>query len=102
MTNSEIIKDVKENFKRLNAHKNNEVKPLLNALQRSIMRLKVSDKKDNLYLLKISADLKSAEESEAQFFTLNNPEIKTPKYSDSFYESVNVLKEELLLFLTKL
>ena len=102
MSNNEIIADIKENFERFNTHKNEEVKPVLNTIIRLISRLNVTDKKDNLHLLKISSDLKSAGENEAQFFRLNNPENKLIQYSESFYKSINILKDELFKILNKL
>jgi hypothetical protein len=102
MRNSELIADILGNFERIEAGKNETVKPALNAITRLISLLKARDREDNLHLLKISSDLKSAEESESQFFTLNNPRTKDTEYSDSFYQSIHILKEELFQILDQL
>jgi len=102
MTNTEIITEIKKNFERVADHKNINVKSEINSVVRQIGLLKVQDKSANLRLLQIIADLKSAEENETRVFKLSNPEAGTIEYSDSFFNSVNILKEELFEILNKL
>jgi len=106
MSNEEIIKEIRQNFERLSSRKNSEVKSLVNTISRQIGRLHVQDKELSLTLLKISEDLRNMLTSEKDYFDIKNktsgtPEVKT-EYSESFFESLNVLKEELYKVFTKL
>lgn len=102
MTNSEIIEEIKKIFERLIEQKNTKVRSSIDALTRQIGLLKVQDKDVNLRLLHIIADLKSADANESLVFKLSNPKKSTTEYSESFYKSVNTLKEELFEILNKL
>jgi hypothetical protein len=102
MTTLERIKDIETDFEDLNLGKNKNIKSILNSIIVSISRIKTSDKNLNLALSKICVDIKNLETSEAEFFKLNNSEIKSVEYSPSFFKSLNILKEELFIILAKL
>ncbi|MBA3664792.1 MAG: hypothetical protein H0W61_11380 [Bacteroidetes bacterium] len=103
MQNQEIINDIIENLEELTVKKNDpQVKQLIHTIGRLISRLKLNDKKKSMALAKISNDLKTAEASESQFYSLNNPGTKKILYSSGFYQSINILKEELITLLSTL
>lgn len=104
MTNEKLIAEIKENFELLGSRRNSEVNALLNAVNRNVMRLQTRDKQLSLQLLKIVTDLKNMLVSEADYFKLRHPNNRTNRieYSDSFFESLDVIKKELFLLLQKI
>lgn len=96
MNNQDLIKDIKDNFEELNKWNNAEVKTLVNTIVGLIGRLKLEDQQLTLKISKIASDLKMAEVGETEFYKMNHPDLKEIRYSSGFYNSVKILKEELL------
>lgn len=99
MNNQDLIKDIKENFEELNKRNNAEVKALINTIVRLTGRLKLEDQQLTLKISKITSDLKMAEVGETEFYKMNHPDSKEIRYNSGFYDSVKILKEELLSLL---
>lgn len=102
MENTEIIDSIRENLQELDRKKSADVKLLVNTVVRSLGRLKAEDKSIQLQLSKLASDLRMNELNEEKFFRLNNSSSAKMEYSEGFYSSLNILKQELLVLLTKL
>lgn len=102
MENAEIINSIKENLEELGKRKNAEVKQLVNGIVRYLTRLKSVDKDIQQELARIASDLRMNEINEEKFHQLNNPTSNKTQYSEGFYSSLEILKEELLTLLSKL
>lgn len=108
MSNEEIIKDVRESFGRLISRRyEREVKSEIASIVRQINRLQFSEKTKKILASKIAADVGAALASETAYFNLNNPPGKSHgmkvrvEYSDGFYRSIEILREELFKLIDK-
>lgn len=108
MKKEEAIRDLKENFELLRPGSSSQsIAGAIRSLNRAISLLQTDDKKMNLRLKKIAADLMSAYTSQVQYSELKNksenPGLKVkPEFDESFFESLGILKAELYQLLDKL
>lgn len=99
MHQGHLINDIINHFEELNKRNDAQTKSIINTIARLCGRIKLDDKTNQLQLSTLVTYIKSAETSESTFYKMNNPTSKETRYSQSFYDSVNVLKKDLLSLL---
>ncbi|MCW3076290.1 MAG: hypothetical protein JWO32_899 [Bacteroidetes bacterium] len=104
MSKEEIIKDIRENFEELSTGKNDsKVKTLINTISRQAARLQLKDKSTAIRIHKLMLDLKTTEAGEAEFYKLKKQGAGAKmQYSDSFYDAITLLKNDLFKILSAL
>ncbi len=108
MGNTELIKELKENFLLLQRGAISQlIGETIRSSVRLIQRLKTEDRQLDLVLKKIAADIMSVYTNQVNYSEMRNksenPGLNVrPEFDDSFFESLLILKKELFDVLKKI
>jgi len=108
MTNQALVEDIRKYFEFLKAESSeSQIEATINGISRSIRRITTPDAELTSGLGKIAVDLIKLYASQREYLLLRNkseyPGIKVkPGFDHTFFESLGILKEELLKLLEKL